>query len=111
MKNEIPNPMFRESGFYKNPDDFFGLSYYNISEIIRKTKGKFFRVTFVKADGSIRNMVCRLGVKIGVNGNGKPYDDFQVRVFDIQKHAWRSFKLDRLIEIKCGQTFLSKKMN
>jgi len=36
-----------------------------------ETTGKIFAVRFRKKDGSIRDMVCRLGVKKGVKGVGR----------------------------------------
>ena len=39
-------------------------------DIIENTRGKFFTVTFVKKDGTLRRMTARTGVKKGVNGKG-----------------------------------------
>ena len=72
---------------------------------IQSTKGRFFSVTFTKKDGSIRKMICRTGVKIGVNGNGSKTTWTNVKVYDIQKRAFRSFNLDSLQEFKCGNTY------
>jgi hypothetical protein len=72
---------------------------------VQSTKGRFFSVTFTKKDGSTRKMICRTGVKIGVNGNGHSTAWTNVKVYDIQKRAWRSFNLDSLQEFKCGSTY------
>jgi len=39
-----------------------------IREMILATNGKTFGVKFIKKDGSLRTMSCRLGVKKGVKG-------------------------------------------
>ena len=37
-------------------------------EILQTTKGKFFTVEFVKKDGTLRKMNCRLGVAKDLKG-------------------------------------------
>ena len=37
-------------------------------KLIESTNGKMFSVTFTKKDGTLRDMVCRMGVKKYVNG-------------------------------------------
>ena len=59
-------------------------------------------VRFTKADNSIRTMVCTTnpGMLAGnePTGRGGAYDENQVRVFDLEKGAWRSFKIDSVID-------------
>jgi hypothetical protein len=44
-------------------------------QLIKKSGGKLFRVTFIKrSTGSPRRMVARTGVRKGVNGDGKRFD-------------------------------------
>jgi len=43
-------------------------------EMIFKTEGKIFGVSFIKKDGTFRAMNCRRGVKKGVKGVGMGYD-------------------------------------
>ena len=102
------NQIMQNSNFYKNQDDLFPMSHLNVKQQIKQTNGKFFSVTFIKADGTERKMLCRLGVHLGINGNGKPsqMSDMNVKVYDIQKRAWRSFRLDRLVSFKCGNSKL-----
>lgn len=73
--------------------------------LLKSTNGKFFVVTFVKKDGSIRKMVCRFGVTKGVKGTGHALkeDSNIVRVYDIQKKEFRSINLETLLTFKCGQ--------
>jgi hypothetical protein len=42
--------------------------------LIKATNGKFFTVTFIKKDGSVRVMNARLGVKAYLKGGELPYD-------------------------------------
>lgn len=78
-------------------------------------------VTFVKADGTDREMLCTLDhsqipetpVKIkSVDGivreSAKPRkepDPHSIRVFDVEKQEWRSFRFDRLKKITAALTF------
>ena len=44
--------------------------------LIRSARGKYFTVGFQKRkDNSFRTMTGRLGVRQGVKGDGKPFDD------------------------------------
>ena len=57
-------------------------------KLITDSKGKVFVVEFIKKDGSLRRMNCRLGVKIGVTGEGMSYDPKEfdlIPVYDMQK--------------------------
>jgi hypothetical protein len=67
-----------------------------MSEILRTGPCK---VTFEKADNSLREMVCTLKdeyITVESAGSAKPNPATMV-VWDIEKEAWRSFRLDRLI--------------
>lgn len=68
-------------------------------QLIESSNGSIFSVNFLKKDGSIRDMVCRLGVTKHLKGGVKGYDsnDFNlVTVFDMQKKGYRSISLDTL---------------
>ena len=61
------------------------------------------RVTFTKKDGSNRVMRCTQDMDFLANtdlptGNGTPYTDKQVRVFDLDLAEWRSFIRDSVTE-------------
>lgn len=78
----------------------------NIQEFKTSVKGKFFKAIFVKKDGTLREMVCRFGVKKHLKGGELSYspESFNnVIVFDIQKKAYRTINLDNLITLKCGE--------
>jgi hypothetical protein len=59
-------------------------------------------IDFTKSDGTKRNMICTLvpnyidsSAKLQPDGiNKKPANS--IRVWDIEKHGWRSFRLDRI---------------
>lgn len=75
--------------------------------IIGATKGQIFSVKFIKANGNERDMVCRTGVKKGINGNGysmsKEKQLIRWRVWDLHKSAWRTIPIDRIIDIKASK--------
>jgi hypothetical protein len=65
-------------------------------------------VKFRKKDGTIRDMHCTLNPTYIDEGNtpksdAKPsWPEYIIRVFDIEKMAWRSFDLDTVIEVDNG---------
>jgi hypothetical protein len=68
-------------------------------ELIHDTNGKIFRAKFTKKDGSLREMVCRLGVRKYVNGVGRnfnPSDYELIGVFDMQKDGHRMINIKTL---------------
>ena len=77
----------------------------NIKDMITSTKGKFFTVTFIKANGEKRRMTARTGVKKGLKGVGKGWTkDNVVDVYDVTIKAFRSINTDRVLSFKCGET-------
>lgn len=74
------------------------------NNLIDRTKGRIFRVTFIKSDGTQRVMICRTGVKKGVNGNGNKMNEnaamIRRHVYDMQKQSFRTIPLDKIINIK-----------
>jgi hypothetical protein len=83
-------------------------------------------VTFVKADGTVRDMLCTLdssripaqpdvailsnstenvdGLIEGKKSRKAP-DPHSIRVFDLEKNEWRSFRFDRLQKITAEINF------
>jgi len=64
---------------------------------------KYFHVKFLKADGSVRDMVASFGVQKFVTGKGKKFDDADhnlITVWEPKTKAYKSFKADRVISIK-----------
>lgn len=71
-----------------------------IAKRIYRTNGKIFRTTFIKKDGSERQMVCRLGVSKGVNGVGRKFDpaDYKlIGVFDMVADGFRMININTII--------------
>ena len=66
---------------------------------------KIFKAKFVKSDGSVREMRCRKGVKKYAKGKGLRYDPASrgnLIVYDLDKRAYRTIPLRRVLELKCG---------
>ncbi len=76
---------------------------------IDSTKGRIFSVRFIKADGSIRKMICRTGVTSHLRGGksnhvNKPH---LRTVFDLEIGQYRAINIDTLLEMKAfGETFI-----
>lgn len=76
-------------------------------------------VTFTKADGTDREMLCTLDylripsppVTSSVDGivkeskERKKPDEHSIRVFDLEKKEWRSFRFDRLKKVTAELNF------
>jgi len=74
-------------------------------------------VTFTKADGTDRDMLCTLDpaqlppVAAPVDGivkeskERKKPDEHSLRVFDLEKNEWRSFRFDRLKKVTAELNF------
>lgn len=62
------------------------------AEMISKAAqgGKFFTVDFVKKDGSLRTMNCRLGVQKHLKGGTKTLTDNYICVYDVKSEGYRS---------------------
>lgn len=68
---------------------------------IQKTDGKVFGVKFIKKDGTLRDMACRLKVQKGVKGVGRkfnPKDYGLVGVYDMN-NGFRMVNTNTVIEI------------
>jgi hypothetical protein len=73
-----------------------------LAEIIKATKGKFFRATFVKKDGSIRTMVARTGVNAHLKGGARMYNEDQfISVYE-PRNGYRLINKDTVQEVKFG---------
>jgi len=64
---------------------------------------KIFSVEFTKKDGSLRKMVCRLGVKKYLKGGELKYNPEELNyltVFDLQSEEYRTINVNTLKKIK-----------
>lgn len=75
-----------------------------VQKLIELTKnGNIFSVQFVKKDGTLRYMVCRLGVKKYLKGGELKFDAKSrglLPVFDMQKQAYRMINTNTLVSAK-----------
>jgi len=72
--------------------------------------GQIFAVEFIKrTDGTLRRMVCRLGVRKHLRGGTAPYSAKEhnlLTVFDMEKGGYRSIPVEAVQSLTVhGQTF------
>jgi hypothetical protein len=75
----------------------------DISKIKELAGSQIFSVKFIKKDGTVREMVCRLGVKKHLKGGELAYDAKgmgYLPVFDMQKEEYRMVNTNTILEIK-----------
>lgn len=81
-----------------------------IDYLWNETGGTIFSAYFRKNDGTMREMVCRRGVKRHLAGGTLPYDAktrLLLPVFDMQKKAYRMVNLNTLVSFNIhGETFI-----
>ncbi len=77
--------------------------------MILKTDGKFFSVQFVKKNGEMRDMNCRLGVTKHLKGGQlafNPKDYKLIVVFDTLKKNYRMISIETLKKVTIsGETY------
>ena len=77
--------------------------YDELKAMIKSTKGRFFSADFIKADGTKRHIVARVGCHIGVKGtSNRKQKDHLVTVFDAQAKGYRMINVDTMLTFKCG---------
>lgn len=70
-----------------------------LAEKLEKANG-FVTVTFLKKDGTIRKMNCRMGVtKYLKGGESKLNANDYVTVFDVKKAAYRAVNRETILEV------------
>lgn len=67
--------------------------------------GSFFSVVFMKADGTLRRMVCKTGVTAHLKGGeatyqGKDGKSGNIGVYDTEAKGYRCFNQARIVRIK-----------
>lgn len=70
--------------------------------LIKDTKGKFFTVTFIKKDGTEREMNARLGVRKYLKGGDLPYNPEEkglIPVYDVKLGKTQSNDAYRMINV------------
>lgn len=77
------------------------------TQLQQLAKNKIFTATFIKANGELRTLNCRLNVKKYLKGGISTVvnrDDL-ITVFDMQINQYRNIPLDRLIKLNInGET-------
>ena len=74
-----------------------------LKAMIKSTKGRFFSAEFIKANGSKRKIIARVGCRIGVKGvlNRKQKDRL-ITVYEPKVKGYRTINLETLQNFKCG---------
>ena len=74
----------------------------DILNLLKENKDQFFSVVFLKKNGEVSPMNCRLGVKKHLKGGKLSYNTKErnnLIVFDMQKEGYRTINLDTLINV------------
>lgn len=75
-----------------------------------ETGGRIFSAFFQKADGSMREMLCRRGVTRHLRGGELPYDPkprMLLPVFDMAREEYRTVNVGTLVSFNIGgETFV-----
>lgn len=87
-----------------NIGDLMTMKRQDVMRSIYMTNGKIFHIKFVKKDGSVRPMTCRLGVHKHLKGGESTTRHLPnlITVFDLQNNGYRNVNLDTVIEFKFG---------
>ena len=74
-----------------------------LKAMIKSTKGRFFSADFIKADGTKRHIVARIGCNIGVKGtSNRKQKDHLIAVYEPKTKGWRTINVNTLQHFKCG---------
>jgi hypothetical protein len=74
-----------------------------VDELKAMVGDKIFTVLFIKKDGTLREMNCRLGVKKHLKGGELGYNAKELNylpVYDIQKEGYRMINVTTIKEIR-----------
>lgn len=72
-------------------------------EILTVLKLKVVKIKFIKADNTVTEMECTLNdalIPVKENPSSIKENEFVIRCYSIDRQGWRSFRIDRLLEIK-----------
>ena len=74
-----------------------------LKAMIKSTKGRFFSAEFIKANGSKRKIVARVGCHIGVKGtSNRKQKDRLITVYEPKVKGYRTINLETLLTFNCG---------
>ena len=72
-----------------------------LSQLIAATNGRFFSCVFVKADGTLRTMTCRTGVRKHLRGGVSTLNpDKYFTVYDVQAKGYRAINKDTIVALR-----------
>ena len=75
-----------------------------LKAMIKSTKGRFFSAEFIKANGSKRKIVARVGCHIGVKGtSNRKQKDRLITVYEPKVNGYRTINLETLQQFSCGK--------
>ena len=75
-----------------------------LKAMIKYTKGRFFSAEFIKANGSKRKIVARVGCHIGVKGtSNRKQKENLVTVYEPKVKGYRTINLETLQNFNCGK--------
>lgn len=82
-------------------------------ELVEKLQTEIVELSFTKADGSVRNMVCTKNIAhipeefhpktekvVKLDENGNVIESDNVTVWDKEAEGWRSFNFSKVLEVK-----------
>ena len=77
-----------------------------IRELIEKNKGVPFKITFIKKDGSIRNMNAEFGVEKDLKGGVSPLEAHKeyIIVYDLDKEGYRAVNINTTKKLVINDT-------
>ena len=74
-----------------------------LKAMVKSTQGRFFSAEFIKANGSKRKIVARVGCHIGVKGiSNRKQKDRLITVYEPKVKGYRTINLETLQNFKCG---------
>lgn len=73
-----------------------------IADFIAKSNGKFITVSFIKKDGTVRNLNGRIGVTKHLKGGISTVNtDQYLVVYDTVAQGYRSVNKDTIVSVTC----------
>ena len=75
-----------------------------LKAMVKSTKGRFFSAEFIKANGSKRKIIARVGCHIGVKGtSNRKQKENLVTVYEPKVKGYRTINLETMLTFQCGK--------
>ena len=75
-----------------------------LKAMIKSTKGRFFSAEFIKANGSKRKIIARVGCHIGIKGtSNRKQKDRLITVDEPKVKGYRTINLETMLTFQCGK--------